>query len=83
MDEVDYVLAQEEQEMRELIALMEDEPDNASQHYGSDDEDYDQLFMEYSSTMQPQPQSQQQNHQQQGFSDPSMSIADSDAMDMS
>lgn len=74
-DEADYVLAQEEREMQELIASMEEEQD-MSQHYGSDDEDYDQLFMEYTSS--PASQQQPQPHQ-----DNSASFADDDAMDMS
>ncbi|KAF2872403.1 hypothetical protein BDV95DRAFT_606019 [Massariosphaeria phaeospora] len=48
-DEEDYILAQEEYELQQLITSMEEEQDNqehTSQHYGSDDEDYDQLFME-------------------------------------
>jgi protein-tyrosine-phosphatase len=48
MEEADYVLSQEENELQALIALMEEreQQDSASQHYGSDDEDYDQIFME-------------------------------------
>ncbi|KAH7125166.1 hypothetical protein B0J11DRAFT_434694 [Dendryphion nanum] len=49
MSEADWVLAQEEQELQELIAAMEAQEQNedvASQHYGSDDEDYDDIFME-------------------------------------
>jgi hypothetical protein len=49
MTEADYVAAQEEYELQQLIAAMEQqdqENDAASQHFGSDDEDYDQLFME-------------------------------------
>ena len=49
MEEADYILAQEEYELQQLIASMEEDQsvlDNASQHYGSDDEDYDQIFME-------------------------------------
>ncbi|KAF1964942.1 hypothetical protein BU23DRAFT_520311 [Bimuria novae-zelandiae CBS 107.79] len=76
MTEADYILTQEEQEMQELIASMEDEHDDASQHYGSDDEDYDQLFMEYTSNMQPQSQPQYQQNT-------STTTADPDAMDMS
>ncbi|KAF2745576.1 hypothetical protein M011DRAFT_426569 [Sporormia fimetaria CBS 119925] len=47
--EAEYILAQEEREFQALIADMKEEqhvPDNASQHYGSDDDDYDQIFME-------------------------------------
>ncbi|OAG07444.1 uncharacterized protein CC84DRAFT_1117795, partial [Paraphaeosphaeria sporulosa] len=57
MDEADYVLAQEEREMQELIASMEEQ--DASQHYGSDDEDYDLLFIEYTDVS-----ALQQHHQQ-------------------
>jgi hypothetical protein len=49
MSEADYVILQEQQELEALIAAMEDEQhehETASQHFGSDDEDYDQLFME-------------------------------------
>ena len=79
MDEADYVLAQEEQEMQELIASMEAEQADASQNYGSDDEDYDQLFKEYAWNMQhPSPQQHQHVHQ-----DTRISGTDMDAMDMS
>lgn len=51
LDEVDYIMQQEEQELEELLALMEEDKqvqqDTASQHYGSDDEDYESLFVEY------------------------------------
>ncbi|KAF2441453.1 hypothetical protein P171DRAFT_336224, partial [Karstenula rhodostoma CBS 690.94] len=57
MEEADYVLAQEEREMQELIASMEEQ--DASQHYGSDDEDYDQLFMEYTDVSALRQQHQQ------------------------
>jgi hypothetical protein len=46
MMEADYVAAQEEYELKTLIASMEQEDDGASQHFGSDDEDYDTLFMD-------------------------------------
>lgn len=50
-DEADAVLEQEDRELEALLALMEDEHDvlmdqEASQHFGSDDEDYDSLFMD-------------------------------------
>ncbi|KAF1928649.1 uncharacterized protein M421DRAFT_151462 [Didymella exigua CBS 183.55] len=48
MSEADYVLAQEEHELQQLIAALEQEQsqDKAlQQYYGSDDEDYDQIFM--------------------------------------
>ncbi|KAG9190519.1 hypothetical protein G6011_08607 [Alternaria panax] len=46
MTEADYVAAQEEFELQQLIASMEHESDARSQHYGSDDDDYDSIFME-------------------------------------
>lgn len=49
MTEEEYILAQEEYELQALIAAMEEEQnqqDSTSQHYGSDDEDYDQIFRE-------------------------------------
>ena len=49
MTEADYIAAQEEYELQQMIAAMEEqdqENDAASQHFGSDDEDYDQLFMD-------------------------------------
>jgi hypothetical protein len=75
MEEADYILAQEEFELQQLIASMEEAqsvPDNASQHYGSDDDDYDQIFMEVTdaaSTEHP-------------FDDINTNMADADAMDM-
>lgn len=49
--EADAALEQEDRELEALLALMEDENDEpmdqkASQHFSSDDEDYDSLFME-------------------------------------
>jgi hypothetical protein len=82
MDEVDYILAQEEQAMQELIASMEEEQD-AEQNYGSDEEDYDQLFREYASSLQEQSWQQQQQQQSPFQHDNSMSGADADEMDMS
>jgi hypothetical protein len=49
MTEEEYILAQEEYELQALIAAMEEEDgrqEKTSQHYGSDDEDYDEIFME-------------------------------------
>ncbi|KAF2280600.1 uncharacterized protein EI97DRAFT_368402 [Westerdykella ornata] len=46
--EAEYILAQEERELQELIAAMEEEQrngDDTSEHYGSDDDDYDEIFM--------------------------------------
>lgn len=53
-DEAEHIFAQEESELQELISSMEEQQEElstnrhetASQHYGSDDEDYDSLFME-------------------------------------
>jgi hypothetical protein len=61
MTEADYLAAQEEYELQQLIAAMEDEESDAtSQHFGSDDEDYDQLFMDCATTVDPQYQQQPQ-----------------------
>lgn len=46
MTEADYLLAQEEYELQQLVASMEQEHSSTLQHYGSDDEDYDEIFME-------------------------------------
>jgi hypothetical protein len=73
MTEADYVAAQEEYELQQLVASMEQD-DAASQHFGSDDEDYDQLFMECATT------DNQQYHQQPQPS--SAAIDDADMMDM-
>lgn len=54
MTEADYIAAQEEYELQQLIASMEQEPDTRSQHYGSDDEDYDSIFMECAMTQESQ-----------------------------
>jgi hypothetical protein len=60
MTEADYVAAQEEYELQQLIASME-ESDVKSQHYGSDDDDYDSIFMECATTLDQQYQQQQQS----------------------
>jgi hypothetical protein len=49
-EEAEYILAQEEYELQELIASLEEQQDTTSQHYGSDDDDYDSIFMECAST---------------------------------
>jgi hypothetical protein len=77
MTEADYVAAQEEYELQQLIAAMEEqeqENDVVSQHFGSDDEDYDQLFMDCAMTtdQQYQPQPPESN----------MAFGDSNGMDM-
>ena len=69
MMEAEYVAAQEEYELKFLIASMEQEDDGASQHFGSDDEDYDSLFMDVGVDQ----------HQSQWTS---AGCVDADAMDM-
>jgi len=64
MTEADYVAAQEEYELQQLIASMEQD-DAASQHFGSDDEDYDELFMVCATTVDQRHQQQYQQQQQQ------------------
>lgn len=82
--EADYILEQEEHELQELIASMDQESrETASQHYGSDDEDYDQLFMEYTSASQPQQQRDWEQERQQQHYDQRVNTFDEDAMDMS
>ena len=63
MTEADYLLAQEEYELQQLVASMEQDQDQGAvpqQHFGSDDEDYDQIFMEcatnFDTRYQQQPQ---------------------------
>lgn len=78
MTEAEYIAAQEEHELQQLIATMEQEheqDDASSQHFGSDDEDYDALFMECVSNLD------QQYHQQQHQGTSSFS-ENADAMDM-
>ncbi|KAH7084886.1 hypothetical protein BKA63DRAFT_498407 [Paraphoma chrysanthemicola] len=74
MTEADYVAAQEELELQQLIEAMEQENDASSQHFGSDDEDYDSLFMECANTVD------QQYQQQPQTSHPAFN--DMDGMDM-
>ena len=81
MTEADYVAAQEEHELQQMIAAMDrqdQENDTASQHFGSDDEDYDALFMECATMDGQHYQQQSQLHaQQQHFG-----VEDGGAMDM-
>jgi hypothetical protein len=75
MEEADYILAQEEYELQQLIASMEEDQsvlDNTSQHYGSDDEDYDQIFMEVTDA----------TNTERPFDNANFEDADTDAMDM-
>jgi hypothetical protein len=61
--EADYLLAQEEYELQQLVASMEQEHNSTPQHYGSDEEDYDEIFMECMSADQyGQSQRQDANH---------------------
>ncbi|KAH7401561.1 hypothetical protein BKA66DRAFT_508070 [Pyrenochaeta sp. MPI-SDFR-AT-0127] len=61
MIEVDHIAAQEDYELQQLIASMEQEADATSQHYGSDDEDYESIFMECATTVDQQYQQQSQS----------------------
>jgi hypothetical protein len=68
MTEADYVAAQEEYELQQLVAMREEEEKRSSRHYGSDDEDYDSIFMECATAGDEWDQQQQQSQQQQlGF----------------
>lgn len=53
-DEVEAVAYQEEKELEELLALAEDEKSSVqeprSERWGSDEEDYDDIFMEFMSS---------------------------------
>lgn len=55
-DEVEAVAHHEEQELEELLALAEDEQSSVqeprSERWGSDEEDYDDIFMEFISSSQ-------------------------------
>lgn len=75
MEEADHIFAQEEYELEQLVASMEEDqglPDTASQHYGSDDEDYDQIFMECTTAADTE----------QPFEYTNANFQDMDAMDM-
>lgn len=61
MTEADWVAAQEEYELQQLVAAMEQENDKSSQHYGSDDVDYDSIFMECATSTSEQYQHQAQH----------------------
>lgn len=59
LSEADYVLQQEQRELEALVAAMEEDEnrqETASQHFGSDDVDYDQLFMEVTPDVEMQQQ---------------------------
>lgn len=79
MTEADYVAAQEEYELQQLIASIEQEPDVQPHHYGSDDEDYDLIFMKCA--MAEDGQSEQPSQTvQHGFG--SEDMMDTDMMDL-
>ncbi|CAO2658590.1 Nn.00g063130.m01.CDS01 [Neocucurbitaria sp. VM-36] len=77
MTEADHIAAQEEYELQQLIALMEQDSDTRSQHYGSDDEDYDSIFMECATSVHQgyQPYQEHLQHENTAYEA-------SDAMDM-
>ncbi|KAH8730301.1 hypothetical protein GQ44DRAFT_701137 [Phaeosphaeriaceae sp. PMI808] len=63
MTEADYIAAQEENDLQQMIAAMEQqerEDDSTSQHFGSDDVDYDELLMECATMVDQQNQNQSQ-----------------------
>lgn len=80
VEEAEYLRAQEEWELQQMIASMEEsqETDNSSQHYGSDDEDYDEILKEVLSAADGQ-----QPHSNQEHSQSTSYPADMDEMDMS
>ena len=76
MTEAEYMLLQEEYELQALVAAMEEEQENhdtASQHYGSDDDVYDEIFRECTVD---------ENVPQQPSHPPQFASIDLDAMDM-
>lgn len=69
MTEAEYLLAQEEYELQQLIASMDQDQSQETmtqQHFGSDDDDYDQIFMEcatdFDARYQQPPQFQGSGH---------------------
>ncbi|PVH93418.1 hypothetical protein DM02DRAFT_661989 [Periconia macrospinosa] len=75
IEEAEYLCEQEEWELQQLIASMEeDEADNVSQHFGSDDEDYDAIFTQVLSSAEVQ--------QSQPDSGSTSYPTDTDEMDM-
>ncbi|KAF2142347.1 uncharacterized protein K452DRAFT_297654 [Aplosporella prunicola CBS 121167] len=74
--EVEDVVAQEDEELRALLAMMEEDelPAGDEFDYGSDEDDYDSIFMEAL---------QQEEQQQQGRQEHMSEEHDYDAMDMS
>jgi hypothetical protein len=68
MTEADHVAAQEEYELQQLVAMREEEEKRSSQHFGSDDEDYDSIFIECATAGDEWFQQQEQLQEQQlGF----------------
>ena len=76
MTEADYIAAQEEYEFQQLIASMEQENDASSQHYGSDDDDYDSIFMACANTVDGQ------YHQQAQYTNSQLDDLDTMDVDM-
>lgn len=79
VDEAEYVASQEEYELQQLVEAMEQEDrenDASSQHFGSDDEDFDAVFMECEQQFQPHQYQQQQQSQ-----DPHQNLGGGDVMD--
>lgn len=76
MSEADHIFAQEEHELQQLIASMEQEQSHEpmSQHYGSDDDDYDQIFMQCATDFD--------SEYQRWTPTPSAAYGDVDDMDM-
>ncbi|KAH6639688.1 hypothetical protein C7974DRAFT_136937 [Boeremia exigua] len=71
MTEAEYLLAQEEYELQQLIASMDTEECHTTmpqQHYGSDDEEYDQIFMDCATNIDTEYQHQSQG-QHEGYKD--------------
>jgi hypothetical protein len=67
MSEADYIAAQEEYDLEQLISSMEPGSDANSQHYSSDDDDYDSIFIECAITVDEN--YQQQSHLAQAIFD--------------
>jgi hypothetical protein len=77
MTEADWVAAQEEYELQQLIASMEADADAKSQHFGSDDEDYDEIFMDVAMTADQSWQHQgQQSHSSFGSDEMDMDMTE-------
>jgi len=65
VEEVDEVLARENEELAALLEYMQDQDDGRSEHLWSDDEDYDALFSELvEKEMAGNEQQQEEVHEQ-------------------